>query len=171
MTLSIFDAYGKIRDLSSDEDVAAIENLPDDHRTKLFECITASKASEAGQDRVAAARADVRQKDAIYNAALEADHKANPPSTHKSALAAVIAANAGRKPEPVKVNKKTRAALAEADMVLAEARATLTRATEEFPTLQAKAGDAINAWRLCLTTPSRDEMIRNYVNASTDERA
>jgi hypothetical protein len=169
--LNIFDAYSRIRDLSSDADVAAIEALPDDHRTKLFECIAAVKASEAGSDRVYAVRADVRTKEAAYNVVLEAEQKANPPSTHKSALAAVIAANAGAKPEPVKVNKKTRAALAEADMALAEARSELTRATGELRTLESKAGEAINAWRKCLTTPSADEVTREFLAASQAERA
>jgi hypothetical protein len=169
--LNIFDAYSRIRDLSSDADVAAIEALPDDHRTKLFECIAAVKASEAGSDRAAAALAAVRTKGEVYNACLESEQKSNPPSTHKSALAAVIAANAGLKPEPVKVNKKTKAALAEADMALAEARSELTRATGELRTLEAKAGEAINAWRKCLTTPTDEEVRREYVNASSAQRA
>jgi hypothetical protein len=170
--ISIFDGYGRIRDLSGTADVAVIETLPDDVRDKMFACIAAVKASEAGEARVVAARVAVREKEVVHSAALEAEHKANPAQTHKESLAAVSAAQRpDYKPEPVKINKKTRAALAQADMALAEARSELTRATTEHRVLVATAGEKLNAWRLCLTTPSDFEVRRQYVERSTQDRA
>jgi len=167
--LYLFDGYGKIRS-DLDTEAATIEALPDDHRTKLFECIAAVKASEAGQDRVATARGDVRQKEAVYNAALAAEQKANPPATHKSALTAVIAANEGRKPVKVKINKETKAKLTDADMALAESRTELNRATGELRLLETKASATILAWKACLTTPTADEVTRQYIKRGDDER-
>jgi hypothetical protein len=222
--LCVFDAYGKIRsDLESE--AATIEALPDEARAKLFACITAVKASEAGQDRVSAARKDVREKDAVWNAALLAYEQTQVPQSAENALRAVIAAQRpGYKPTSpdderkamakafakdvakleashaklrkdenspdaaikkvddelararallanTQLPEQTRAAMDAANVSLAEARSELTRATTDQRALEATAGKAINAWRLCGTTPSRDENIRNYVNASTDERA
>ncbi len=139
----------RICDLTDGATTAQIEMLEPDVRAKLFACVAAVTNSASGQDRVAAARKDVREKDVAHAAALEVDHKANPPALHKDALARVIAANNGVKLKRVKVNKETQAALAEADMALVEARSELKRASDELRTLEAAAGTAINEWRKC----------------------
>jgi hypothetical protein len=173
MSLNLFNQYGAIRgDLLTDEaTVAAIEALPDETRKILFDTISAVTANVAAEERIHVARAEVRKKEAIYNDAVALDYKSNPPANHASALRAVIDSNAGRKPERVKINKKTRDALAEADLALAEARAELNRATHALRPLQIAAGRAINAWRDCLTTPSADAVTRAYIKAGDDERA
>jgi hypothetical protein len=168
--LNIFDAYSHIRDLTDAETVAAIEALPDDHRKVLFECIEAVTARDACQDQVAVARRSLRGKEAVYHAALDADHKANPAATHQSELLRTIAANEGRALAPVEVNKEARAALAEADLTLAEARNELTRSSTLLRTLERDAGLAIDAWRKCLTTPSAEQVVRQYIASGQAER-
>jgi hypothetical protein len=198
-TLNIFDAYGKLRS-DLDQEATAIEALPDDVREALFECIAAVKARDACEVRVYEAQHSVRNLEMVFRDALEADQglvaddlagtgykagrKANS-VTHQSALAAVIAANAGRKIAPPKMDKKERAAhdaaeaaLAivrtardEAETALAEARIVLQKATPELRDLDRVAGEKINAWRLCQTTPSAEEVTRQYLQRSQDERA
>jgi hypothetical protein len=167
--LCIFDQYGKIRsDLASEEETIA--SLADDVRGKLFACVSAVNAKTDVEDRVITARTDVRLKDVAYNDAVAKDNKANPPATFKSELERTIAANAGRAPEPVKINKKSKAHLATTNQELADARSELSRATAELRVLEAKAAEATIAWMGCLTTPSDQEIRRQYINAAADER-
>jgi hypothetical protein len=169
LSFSIFDAYGHVRPMT-EADAPAIAALSEEENGKFFAVIEACQARDDGQERVRVARADVRAKEAVVTAAHDAEVKANPSATHKQALEAAVAAQAGRKPEVVRVNKKTRNALAEANLALAEARIELQHATTEGRALEIKSGFCIDAWRRCLTTPSDAEVRQAYVKADTDAR-
>jgi hypothetical protein len=189
----IFDGY-TIRDLSSPADVSAIEALSDDHRAKLFECIAACRARDAGSDRVVAARADVRIKEAAHNDAVDAHSgllqsrdsvtgvpdyspragaNLNPVLKNAEHVAALRAVAAAQRPgyvpaKPVKNKLKT--AMDKAAAELADARAELYRATSEARTLETKAGDAINAYRQTLPVFTRDDLMKQHVAAGQAER-
>jgi hypothetical protein len=168
---NVFDAYSRIRPLDSAEDRVTIEALPDDHRRVLLEMVAAVTAAADREERIRVARSEVRRLEVAHSAAFEADRKANPPATHHSELLRSIAANAGKKLEPIKVNKKARAAREEAEAELALARAELNRATEGLPDLQRASGASIDRWRDCLTTPTADAVARDYTARSQLDRA
>lgn len=169
--LNIFNAYGSISRTALESEAATIDALPDADRKTLFACIKAVTDRDAGVTRANEARHDLRNKEMAHAAALDADQKANPPPSHQSELARVIAANQGRTITPVKLNKKARAALTEAETALTGARITLQKATAELRTLETKAGEAINAWRLRQSTPSAQDVVREYQARGNEERA
>jgi hypothetical protein len=170
--LGIFDAYGRLRDLGSDADVATIEALSEDDRTKLFACIAAVTATEAGATRKVVSIRRVVELDAAYNAALAAWAKSSPPQTQADNVRHHAAASrAGYVPEPVKINKTTRKNLDVATASLADARSEMNIANRELKELEAVSATATNVWRLCLTTPSAEENVRAYVNRSAQDRA
>jgi hypothetical protein len=194
--ISIFDGYGKIRDLSGDADVAAIEGLPDEpHRKALFEVIAASNARDAGSDRVVAARKAVRIKEiafadasAAYSGVVplrdtvtgNADNSPragatlNPAIKNAEHVAALRAVSAAQRPGyvPAKPTKnKLKAAMDKAEAELADARAEIYRATSELRRLETKAGEAINAWRACLPVMDRNTLMKSHIAAGQAERA
>jgi hypothetical protein len=220
--LNIFDAYAHIRDLSSDDDVAAVESLDEATRQKLFDVISACKAHDAGAERKNAAVKSIRELEHVYNNSVAAYEMANPVRTTQAdnmravsaaqlpgykpkddaaqvkALANTVAkleaahaklANE-EKPNAIALGKaeadlararnalevaqlpvKTKAAMDAANVALTDVRAELLHATAELRTLERKAGLAIDAWRLCQTTPTAEQVQRQYMARSLEERA
>jgi hypothetical protein len=189
MTLNIFDAYGSVRPNVLETESDAVEALSDDHRQKLITCIKSVMTRDAGQDRILAARKDVREKEAIYNQAvmafdqtspsdnLQAEAKRSPKHAYnKDAMRAAAhkAVIAAQQPDYVAVKaakpSKLKAAMDAANVALIDARAELSRASGELRTLERNAGEAIDAWRKCLTTPSAEQVAREYIAAGDAER-
>jgi hypothetical protein len=188
MDFNIFDGYSRIRDLSSDEDKAIIEALPDNHRAALFACIEHVTAAMDREERIRVARAAVRDTQNAYNAAVNAFDHSTPTDlmadttsgkARAKSEAARLAAHrqvlAAQKPDyvpakPVKITK-SKAAVNEAALALTEARAELNRATGGLRALQEKAGAATNAWRACLTTQSAESVTREYLARGVRDRA
>jgi hypothetical protein len=221
-TFNIFDAYSKIRDLSGEADQAIVEGFDDVTRQKLFDVIRASKARDAGEDRVTAARKSARQLEHAYNNSVMAFEQVNPVKTTQAdnmraasaaqrpgytpkddgvrvkALAKTVAkceadhaklANQD-KPNAVALGKveadlararkalavsqlpaKTKAAMQAADEALASARAELLHAGADQKKLEAAYGASVNIWRGCLTTPTAEQVQREYMKCSQEERA
>jgi len=144
MALEVFDRFGNIAD---NIDPAEVEALPDDRREILIGMLKVARAAEAADDYRIACRKNVSDGMRTHDAAVAADHIANPAITMRSAQLAVI--NRGKKdwkPEPRKVNKKTRDALAFAITALAEARADLTRADAAFLIADRARSAAVQKW-------------------------
>jgi hypothetical protein len=138
--MDIFDSQGGLRALSSEE----VEMLSDDLRLILMDdVLPACVAATAGEDRLVAARVNVRQLMVKEDAARAANNAANPPLSHQEALADVVAANQGIKRKPRKSNEQTRLALAKVSDELAAARSELTAADRDLKTLSAERGTAI----------------------------
>lgn len=188
MALSIFDQRGRIRPLDNGADVAAIEALPDDHRETLFACLAAVTARDEADARMAAARNRVRELDAATTAELYAEPTTvtkigeltlasptrNADQKNAEHVAALRAVSAAQRPgyvpaKPVKDKKKE--AIVAADNALLEARAELIRATAELRRAERKSGEAIEAWRKCLPTMSRDTLMRDHVARGQAARA
>jgi hypothetical protein len=186
-TLCIFDAYGKIRsDLDTEQ--ATIEALPDDQRETLFVCISTVTARGDCENRVIAARADVRKKEVIYNEAvmafdqtapsdnMHAEAKRNPKHAYEKdaqRIANIRAVSAAQQPgyfSPKIVKNKLKSAMDAANVALTDARAELTRATGELKVLEARCGEAINRWRMVQSTPSAEEVTRAYIASGQAER-
>jgi hypothetical protein len=191
--ISIFNAYGKIRDLSGKADVAAIEALPDAMRKPLFACIAACMALDAGENRVIEARKTTRIKEAAYDQTVmayeqpsrtegDADRAAN--ARHVATAQAAMTATARRIAEikavsaaqhagyipPKPFKNKLKAAMDAASAALTEARTELQRATTELRKLEIKAGEAINAWRGCLPVMTRDTLMRDHIAKGNADR-
>lgn len=221
-TLNIFDNFSRLRDLSGEADQAIVESFDDVTRQKLFDVIRASKARDAGEDRVTAARKSVRELEHAYNNSVAAYEMANPVKATQAdnmraataaqrpgykpkdddvrvkALAKTVAkceadhaklanqdkpnavalgkaeadlARARKSLEIAQLPAKTKAAMQTANEALASARAELLHAGADQKKLEAAYGEAVNAWRKCLTTPTTIEVQREYMKRSQEERA
>jgi hypothetical protein len=169
--LNIFDHYGNVRDLSGKADRAIIERLDPTTQAVLIDTLKHVTAATDREERIRLARDDVKAKQETYNAAHEADKKANPPATHKSELLRSIAANAGGKVEPIKIDTEARAVFDKALVALAASEAELNRASEGLTALQRASSAAIDRWRNCLTTPTPEANARDYQARSQKDRA
>jgi len=143
--IEIFDGYGHLAPQNIDAE--EVEKLPEPERAALFECLKHARAAEEAEERVTIARKRVNDLMREHDAALAADHAANPPISKENALRAVIAANRpGYVPTKVKANEKTRKRLAVATEELAAARSELIQMDASARVLGAKRSDAILAY-------------------------
>jgi hypothetical protein len=102
------------------------------------------------------------------HAKLSADKTPNPEAIAKAANALK---RARASLEAAQLPIRIKADMDAAGLALTDARAELLSITAEFRTLETKAGLAIDAWRLCQTTPSVEQVQRQYMAASQAERA
>lgn len=170
-TLSLFDGKGRIRDLSSDADVTALEALDPDKRAAAFTCIKAVKASEAGEHRVEEARravhaamdahrtavmaGTVTPRDAVTGVmdhSLRAGATIDPAVRNAQHVAALQAASAANRPGYVAPKRqKTKATPTEKTHTdLEAAQAELRMAIKDQEALAAVAGVATNEWRTAI---------------------
>ena len=187
--ISIFDAYGKVRTLSGKADKAAIAALSDDQHKTLAEVIAACNARDAAEERVFAARNDVRDKEAamtIREPGQSTDAEAARAGTVRRIssaqaamtaterrLAEIKAVSAAQRPGyvPAKaVPNELQAAVDAASAALLAARAELQAATTEHRKLETVAGEAINAWRACLPVMSRDTLMKDHIAKGNADR-
>jgi len=122
MSLEIFNAFG---DVKSDLDPADVEKLDDGLRAKLFAVVEANTAKRDAEAALQAARADVRQRENEYHAALTNLQKFQPPQSFQEALQASIAASNGRAAKPSSVDVR----------VLAKKVSDLERKAKDKPEL------------------------------------
>ena len=77
--IEIFDSIGNLT--TENIDPAEVEKLPPEKRERLFNLITAARATEAAEDRLKAAEKLVALKMTELAQATEADRLVHPPTT------------------------------------------------------------------------------------------
>jgi hypothetical protein len=187
--LNIFDAYGKLRALTAEEQ-ATVESFSDGMRADLFQCIAAVTARDECEARMFAARDDTRKKEAAIVAreqlsrteedADRAGIEAQTAAARAAGLATVrrlaeikAVSAAQRKgyvsPKPA-VADKAKAAIDEAAAALAASRVELQRSTADLRALEIQAGECLNAWRMHLKIITRDDLFKEYVARGIADR-
>lgn len=140
----LVDRYGRV---AQDIDAATVEALPAALIDVFMSTVAVAREAESADAAMTAARKAVTDAMRTHDAALKEDHAKNRQQSHQQALADVIAAGKpGYRPKVRKINVKAREALATAIVVLAEARADLTRAENAFRLADKKRSEGILRW-------------------------
>jgi hypothetical protein len=174
VSLSPFDALGKVRDLSGAADVALIEAMPDSQRGILFKMLGDAKAAEEVELRIAELRTAIAKAMHEQTRASEANTASIKPPTQQELMAAVRHAHEPDMfPAPEKrrpVNPKFASDLAIADAELIRLRDEFAQANRDIKALSLTRGASIGAFLKTMPVITDESVRRDYLQKSGEQR-